>query len=415
MGSGYSGQYYFTGEDGKKEQKARAEDVQRRLMSASALTHDLDIEYNELKFWVEIDGQNFQPSDLKNVKTYLEKAYDLLQSIYFDVNEITGRPVPERLKIQEANEIVQPALRIEAKAREFRQWVAKGTEAKDKLDTPRANAADVLAMAERKRLQAESELVQARQQVWELEASRAENYPEAKAALITAEREIIAGAQMVQSGQQALLRKSFREAYDLAQRSQKILESGIGRFITIKFAIDKNRQASGDADEALDNALHRLQEVKGVIAARAKLISAMPQTYLQSATQRIGQARRAYKSNPPQFMTAFKLANEGLTLLDQALERANEEVRNLRDARIKVRELSRQLSENLAEARTLINNRQTVPVRAEDIYRKARDARERIMQDDIDNLTFVDLTKLNSQLQTVLEQTEAALELLRGF
>jgi hypothetical protein len=415
MGYRHYDQYYFTGEDGKKEQKARAEDVQRRLMSASAMTHDLDLEYNELKFWLEIDGQNFQPSDLKNIQSYTEKAYDLLQSIYMDVNQISGRPTPERLKIQEANELVQPALRIEAKAREFKQWVEKAKQAKDKLDTPRMNAADVLALADRKRLQAESELAQARQQVWELEAGRAENYPEAKAALTTAEREILAGTQMVQAGHQALLRKSFREAYDLAERSQKILESGIGRFVTIKFAIDKNRQASTDAEDALDKALRRMQEVKDILAARAKLISTMPQTYMQSAIQRIGEARRACKSNPPQFMTAFRLANEGLTLLDQALERANEETRNLRSARLKARELSRQLSEAVAEARSLINNRQTVPVRANEMFRKARDSRERLAAQDIDELGYPALTKLNADLQVALEEINSALDMLRSF
>jgi hypothetical protein len=415
MGSRYTDNYYFTGEDGKKEQKARAEDVQRRLMAASAMTHDLDLEYNEMKFWLEIDGQNFQPSDLKNMQTYVAKAYDILQAIYLDVNQIAGKPIPERLKIQEANEMVQPALRIEAKAREFQQWIAKAKEAKDRLDTPRANAADVLALAERKRLSAETELAQARQQVWELEASRAENYPEAKAALSTAEREIIAGTQMVQSGQQALMRKSFREAYDLAERSQKILESGMGRFVTIKFAIEKNRQASGDADDALDKALRKMQEVKDIIAARAKLISSTPQAYLQSAIQKIGEARRAYKSNPPQFMSTFRLANEGLSLLDQALERANEETTNLREARLKARELSRHLSENLAEARSIINNRQTVPVRANEMYRKARDEREHLAAQDIDSLSYGELTRLSSGLQATLEQINSALDILRGF
>lgn len=416
MNSGYSGSYWTGGGNSKKEEKARAEDVHKRLMAASAMTHDLDSELSELKFWVEIEGIQFQPQDVKSVKSYVDKAYDLLQSIYMDVSEFSGRPELERLSIAEANEAVQPALRIEAKAREFRQWLTKAREAKDKLDMPRNNAATVLEQAERKRLQSEAELSQARRQIKDLELSHAENLPEAKAALITAEREILAGSQMVQSGQQALMRKSFREALDLGERSQKILDSGISRFVHIKFALEKNNQASGDADDALAKALQRLQEAKDTLAARAKILSQTPNNYLQTAIQRLGEARRAFKSNPPQFMTTYRLANEALTLIDEALERANEETRYLRDSRSTTRQLSQQLNDTLIDLRSTINSRQAVPVRVNELYIKARDRRDRLTGQAIDNLSVPELTRLSVDLQAALKTAQDALTLLnKGF
>lgn len=410
MNSGMTGPYSFP--PGRKGDEMRAKDVYRRLMAASAMTTDLSLEVDALKTDLELAELDHQPQDLKTLRSYLDKASDLLNTIYLDVNEITGQQLPERVSDMEAYQFVQPALRIEAKAQELRQWLTRANDAKTKLDQPRVNSDKIMTAAERKRLQADAELAEARRIVSALQASRAENYPEASAALLTAEREIFAGSQMVHAAQQAIGRKAYREAVDLAERSQKILDSGINRFFTIKQANQEHTRAADAADEALQKALQRLQEAKNTLAVRASLLTQDPNAYLQSVVQRIGEARRAFRANPPQHMTTYRLATEALTLIDDILSRADEETRLIRDSRINARQLNQQLLDAVLEVRQLINSRQSVPVRANELYTRARAERDRLGQTDIDDLSFGELKIHIAKTQVAIQTAQDAIQLI---
>ncbi len=398
---------------GKKEGLDRAKAVSQRRSLAMTMTTDLDSELAEVRVTLELDAPTYQPSDLESIKKPFSQAQRLMDEIYAEVNMIMGQTMPDRLTDTQAYEFVQPALRIESKAAELRNWLKQAREVKAKLDRPKTQIQNSLTLADRKRLSAEAELSQAHNLVDQMKEARAENYPQASAALLTAEREISAASTMVNAAQQAVLRNAYREALDLTQRAASMFDSGINKLGTVKIAGRDFERAADTADDMLQKALSHLQEAKTELTDRAAILSADPNTYFSAAVQRIGEARRAFKATPPQAMTCYRLATEAITLIDDALERAREEVRRLRDGRINARSLLQKLQEAVADTRLAINEKQAVPIKAKDLYTSARDERDRLLQLVIDKLSLDELDQFASIANLALKQAETAAGMLR--
>lgn len=399
---------------GAKEGKMRAEAVMKRRNSAAAMTADLDLELQDLQVSLQLDSKEFSPAEMANFKTSLERAQSIMAQIYNDVNEIADRPVPERITDAQAYEYMQPALRIESRAQEAKRWFAEAAKARDILSQPREEADDKITAAEGQKLQAEQALDSAREVAARLKAAYAENYPQVEAALTTAASEVLAASQMVTSARLAVGRKSWREAYDLARRSATLFDSAASKFQLIQSADTDYHQAAKDADDALAEGLRRLNASRPFFAEQAKIIAADPIFYLHPVVQRIGEARIAYKGNPPQYVTALRLAREALILLEQAQDRISMEVGRLQQNRLDARENLSALNECVQNLRYTLNSQRSVPVKAKELYEKARAERDKIYprEKEIDQLGVAQLVELVAAAKLALQNAREGLALI---
>lgn len=397
---------------GKKEARERAQIVQKRRMSAAALIHDLETALNDATFGVELDKNEYQPSDVAKLQAPLDRARQLLNTIYTDLTEINNRPLPEMVTEIEAYQLMQPVLRVESRVNEVRSELKKAAEIRDSLDLPRQTAKSNIEAAERKRLQNASALQDTRQIVRQMQEGRAENAPEVAAAFLTAEREITTANQLVQAAQLALTRKGWREANDLADRANRLFGSAQDKIESVKAAGQDFAHAAADAQVLLDRALQRLNEAKTQLTAKATLISGDPNLYLQKSVQYLGEARRALKQNPPQAMTAYRLATEGNSLIEEALAQADDEMRRLKNGRIEARAALQQLHEAILAARTQLSNQQVVPVASNDMYRQARREYDRLYDAKVDELKPDELEKIAGAAQAATRLAEQASKLL---
>lgn len=392
----------------------RADAVIKRRTSAAAMTTDLDLELQDLQVSLQLDSKEFPPADLADFRHKLERAQAIMAQIYNDVNVIADRPVPERITDAQAYEFIQPALRIEARAQEVRHWFTQAAKARDLLSQPREEADDKITAAEGQRLQAEQALADARQVAERLKAAYAENFPQVEAALATASSEVQAASQMVISARLAVGRKSWREAFDLARRSATLFDSAAAKFQLIQSAESDYSQAAQDADDALAQALRNLNAARPFFADQARLISVDPVFYLRSVVQRIGEARIAYKGNPPQYVTARRLAREALILLEQAQDRLTQEVQRLQQSRLDARENLSALNECVQNLRYTLNSQRSVPVKAKELYEKARTERDKIIprEKEIDQLSIPQLVELVAAAKQALQNARDGLALV---
>ncbi|MBN9387196.1 MAG: hypothetical protein J0I20_04015 [Chloroflexi bacterium] len=403
---------------GSKEAKIRAESVTRRRTTAAALTTDLDLELQDLQVSLQLDSKEFSSTDadMVNFKRTLDRAQAIMAQIYADINLIADHPVPERITDQQAYEYVQPAYRIESRANEVRRWLAEASKYRDALGKPREEAADKIEAAENQRLQVESALANSRQVADRLKAAYAENYPQVEAALATASSEVLAASQMVTSARMALGRKSWREAFDLARRSSTLFDSAAAKFQLIQNAAQDYGQAAQDADDALALALRKLNEARSFFNEQARLINSDPAFYLSAVVQRIGEARRAYKGlppQPPQYVTALRLAREALVLLEQAQDRLTSEVRRLQQSRLDARENLNALNTSVQDLRYTLNAQRSVPLKAKELYEKARQERDKLFprEKEIDQLTLPQLVELAAAAKAALQTARDGLAL----
>jgi hypothetical protein len=399
---------------GAKEAKTRAEAVLKRRTAATALTTDLDLDLQDLQVSFELAEKDYQPGDLADFRTALERAQSLMAQIYNDVSMIADNPVPERITDGQAFELVQPALRIEARAQEVRKVFEKAHQVHRELSKPRENAAGMIAEAEQRRLQTEIALTSCRTIAQRLKAAYSEVYPKVEAALLTAESETQAANQMVTSSRQALNRRSWREAHDLARRSITLFESASGKFDLIRQADSDYGQAAQEADDVLAAALRRLNEVRATLTSQAALLTNDPNYYLSAGVQRLGEARRAYKANPPQYVTALNLAKEATALLDQAVIQANDEIEKLRRNRQEARQNLALLNEAVQNLRITINSQRSVPTKATRYYEQARAERTRLAprEAEIDRLSLPQLVELATAARQALQAAQEGLKLV---
>lgn len=403
---------------GSKEAKMRAEAVSHRRMSAAALTTDIDLELQDLQVSMQLDSKEFSTTDadMVNFKRNLDRAQSIMAQIYNDINLIADHPVPERITDQQAYEYVQPALRIESRCNEVRRWLGEAAKYRDALGKPREEAADKIEAAEGQRLQSEQALANSRQVADRLKAAYAENYPQVEAALATASSEVMAASQMVTSARMALGRKSWREAFDLARRSSTLFDSASGKFQLIQSADQDYGQAAQDADDSLALALRKLNEMRSFFNDQARLVNSDPAFYLSPVVQRIGEARRAFKGippQPPQYVTALRLAREALILLEQAQDRLTQEVQRLQQSRLDARENLAALNDTVQNLRYTLNSQRSVPVRAKELYEKARLERDKIYprEKEIDQLTVPQLVELVAASKLALQHARDGLTL----
>jgi hypothetical protein len=399
---------------GAKENKIRAEAVIKRRTAAAAVTTDLDLELQDLQVSLDLDQKEFSPADMANFRQALERAKAVMSQIYNDVNLIADRPVPERITDAQAYEYMQPALRIEARSHEARHWFSLAAKARDELSKPREEAGDKIAAAEGQRLQAEQALAHARQVAEALKAAYAENFPQVEAALATAASEVQAASQMVISARLALGRKSWREAFDLARRSSTLFDSAAAKFHLIQAAEADYHHASQEADDALQEALSRLSAARPVFNEQAQLISSDPVFYLNPVVQKVGEARRAFKGTPPQYVTALRLAREALALLEQAQDRLGQEVQRLQQSRFDARENLTALNDCVQNLRYILNSQRSVPVKAKQLYERARLERDVLCprEQEIDRLSIPELVELVVSAKQALQTARAGLALV---
>ncbi|NWJ96857.1 MAG: hypothetical protein HXX20_13820 [Chloroflexi bacterium] len=398
---------------GAKEAKARAEAITKRRMLASALVTDLNTEFEDLKLTLELEADEYQSADLASLKVPLERAQAVLDNLFRDISEITGRPLPERVNDQQAFELVQPALRIESRVAEMRHWLEETRQKKTELDRPRQTASGKVEAVQRQRLQVDATFSEMCNLVEQMRLAGAENFPEVSAALITAQRELLTAGQLVDGGRQALQRKGYREAEDLALRSQRLLESCSAKFDMIRLAGTNFSHASQDAEDALTEALRQLTEAKALLTARAALLSSDPNVYLQGAIQRIGEARRAIKINPPQYVTCLRLSKEAISLITDTVAQAAVEVEQLKTGRLAAREGLRQLQEVVQLTRITLNSQKSVPVRANELYVQARNERDRLTErgQQLDSLKPGQLDKLVEEIEATIKKAQEATRL----
>ena len=401
---------------GSKEGKMRADAVMKRRASATALTTDLDLELQDLQVSLQLDEKDHQPVDLMPFRTTLERAQAVMSQIYNDVTLIADKPVPERITDAQAFELVQPALRIEARAVEARKLFEKARQARNELNLPRENAAKLIAEAEQRRLQAEIALAASRSIAQRLKADYSEIYPKVEAALLTAESETSAATQLVTSARQGLSRKAWKEAYDLARRAITLFDSASGKFDLIQSSENEHAQASQEADDELAAALRRLNEVRSRLTSQATLLSHDANYYLAAGVQRLGEARRAFKATPALYVTALKLAKEATSLIEQALLQATEEIEKLQRNRLEARQSLSMLSETVQSLRISLNSQRTVPTKANKCYDKARTERDRLLprETEIDRLSLPQLAELTAAARQAIQTAQEGLKLISG-
>ncbi|MEI7556040.1 hypothetical protein [Candidatus Chlorohelix sp.] len=397
---------------GKKEAQDRAEAVSRRRNLAAAQVTDLDSALAEIRISTELDAPYYRPSELDSLKKLVERGQLMLDDLFKEVAQMTVSSVGERITEQEAYMLVQPALRIEAKAAEMRQQLQRATDLKKKLDRSRQNVDQSLDNVEKKRLNVDSALANARSVVEQMGLAHAEKYPETSAALLTSEREASAATQLIIAARQSNQRSVFHEALDLCQRADSMLDSAMTKLDSIKLAGKEFEKAAGEAEQTLQKALSRLQEVKNELDSLTPVIKIDPNTYLFDAIQRIGEARRATKANPPQDLTCYRLSVEALNLLEDGLQRAVQEANRFKELQANSRSLVQQLQQAVISLRVTINEKQAVPVRASEFYSKAKDARDRLVQINIDSLSLTELEELASSVSFALKLAERGLALL---
>lgn len=401
---------------GGKEAKIRAEAVSKRRNSASALVSDLSLEADDLKVSLELDSKDYPAADIKKFRDAVERCNAVMQLIYNDLTFMADRPVPERITEQQAFELVQPALRLEGRVPELRQLMDKAREARRELTQPRDEAAGNIADAERRRLQAEIDIASLSTVIEQLKAAYAENYPQSNAAFQTASSEVKAASQMVSSARIALDRKSWREANDLARRSMVLFDSAAGKFSLIRSSQNDYASAAEEADDAIREALQNLNIARTRLQQQGVILSHDVNHYLSPAVQRLGEARRAYHANPPQYVSALRLAKEASTLLEQGITTANEEVYKLSGIRIEAHSVITQLNEAVQNLRVTLNSMRTVPVRANDLYTKARDVRDRLLphEFEIDQWGLAQLADFTSNARQALQNAQEGLRLVSG-
>ncbi|NWJ47509.1 MAG: hypothetical protein HXX08_16750 [Chloroflexi bacterium] len=397
---------------GKKEAQDRAEAVSRRRNVAAAQVTDLDSALAEIRISTELDAPYYRPSELDSLKKLVERGQLMLDDLFKEVAQMTASSVGERITDQEAYMLVQPAMRIEAKAAEMRQHLQHATDLKKKLDRSRQNVDQSLVNVEKKKLNVDSALASARPVVEQMGLAHAEKYPETSAALLTSERETSAAAQLLAAARQAHQRSVFHEVLDLCQRADSMLDSAMSKLDSIKLAGKEFEKAAGEAEQKLQKALSRLQEVKNELESLTPIIKIEPNTYLFEAIQRIGEARRATKANPPQNLTCYRLSVEALNLLEDGLQRAVQEANRVKELLANSRSLVQQLQQAVISLRVTINEKQAVPVRASEFYAKAKDERDRLVQINIDSLNLTELEELASSASFALKLAESGLALL---
>lgn len=399
---------------GVKEARARAEAVHKRRMTASASVTDLNTELEDLKLALELEASDYQPADFASLKSVLDRAQAVMDNLFRDINEIQAHPVPERLNdYRQEFDLVQPALRIESRAAEMRHWLQETRAKKAELDKPRQTAGGNIELAQRHRLETEAEFSEVKSLVEQMREAGAENFPEVSAALLTAQRELSTGGQLVDGARQALSRKSYREGDDLANRARRLFESSQSKIGMIKIAGADFARAEQDAAKALNEALRKLNEAKATLTARAALLSDDPNTYLQAAVQRIGEARRASRATPPQWVTCLRLSKEATSLIEITVTQAANEVEKLKTGRMAARETLGQLQEAVQLARITINSQKSVPVKANNLYIEARNLRDRLVEQSqqLDTLKPFQLDSLVEELRSALQKAQEATRL----
>jgi signal transduction histidine kinase len=192
-----------------------------------------------------------------------------------------------------------------------------------------------------------------------------------------------------------------------------MLNSASTKLDRIKRAGQDFEKAASEAEATLNKALARLQEAKTELANRAAILSPNPNLYFQGAVQRLGEARRAIKATPPQAITCYRLATEALTLIEDALQRARDEVKLLRDGRINARNLLQKLQDIVTETKLTLNQKDAVPVKAKDMYTSARDTRDSLTGVNIDTLSPQELDEFAANANKAIKLAETALGLLR--
>ncbi|HEX2911187.1 MAG TPA: hypothetical protein VH186_10295 [Chloroflexia bacterium] len=401
---------------GTKEAKMRSEAVIKRRTAAAALTTDLDLELQDLQVSLQLARKDHQPNELAELEAALERIQGVMTRIYNDINLIADKPVPERINELQVFEYMDPAVRIESLAVEARKWMEKARQVNQQLQRPREEAGGNIAEAERLRLQAEIELSSARNTVEQLKAAYAENSPEVSAALATAESEVQAATQMIQAARTAQALNAWREANDLARRSATLFQSANGKFQRIRLSELDHVQASQDAEKALNAALEQLTAARTRLQAQAALLSAEPNHYLTPAVQRLGEARRAYKANPPQYVTALRLAKDASSLMEQAIILANQETQKIQQSRHDAHQKLEQLKETVNNLRLALNAHRAVPVRANECYNQARIERDRLLprESEIEQLSVPQMVELSTEAQRALETAQEGLKLLGG-
>lgn len=392
----------------------RAELVTKRRNAAAAMTTDLDLEMQDLQVSLELDSKDYPPADLATFRKAVERATAIMAEIYNDVTALANNPVPERITDVQGYELTQPALRIEARAVELRRVLEKARQARTEVNKPREEANGVIAEAERHRLQAEIEMSSVRAIAEELKTAYAENYPTVEAAMLTANSEMQAATQMVTSARLAMNRKSWREAVDLARRAGTVFTSAASKFELVRLSQADYSHAEKEADDALAAALRQLNTARTVLMAQASTLIYEANHYLSPAVQRVGEARRAFKANPPQYVTALRLAKEAQAMIEQSLSLANEEASKIQQSRMDARQSLQQLQEAVHNLRVNINYQRTVPVKANAYYDQARAERDRLLprQAEIDKLSIPQLVELTMAARQALQKAQEGLKLV---
>ena len=397
---------------GKKEARERAQQVQKRRLEAAAQVTDLETALNDAVFAIELDKNEYQDSDVKVLQAPLDRARLLLNGLYVDVSEINNAPMPEIITPPEAYQYMQTALRIESRANDVRALLKEAEQVRVNLEKPKQTAQGAITISERKRLQANAQLSDMRAIVQEMQIGRAENAPEMAAAFLAADREITTANQLIAAAQQALNRKGWREANDLAERSGRLYSSAQEKFETIKQAGQKFSHVAADAQKMLDRSLQKLNDAKAYLLARANLISGEPTGYLQKSVQRIGEARRALLSQPPQPITAYRLSEEANSLIDEALAQANDEISRIKNGRVEARRALKELQESIQTARSLLSSQKVVPVAANEMYKQARGEYERLADTKVDELKPEQLDKVIEAASSASQVAQRSSKLL---
>ena len=397
---------------GRKEGRERAQAVQKRRLQAAALVPDLKTLLGDTAFGLELDKYDYQASDVTKLQAPLDRARQIVNCIYNDLTEINNTQIPEKISEMEAYQLMQPALRVESRAREVREAVKQAADFKNNLDVPKQNAKGQIDIVERKRLQTSSIVQDTRNIVRQLQEGRAENAPEIAAAYLTAEREITAANQLISAAQQALARKAWREAFDLSQRAGYLFGSAQEKIETVREAGQEFAHVAADAQALLDRTLQKLSAARTELTAKAALISDEPDFYLQRSVQRIGEARRALKQTPPQAMSAYRLATESNSLIEEALAQAKDEMQRLKSDRSEARQALRELQETVQTARSQLSSQRVVPVASNEMYRQARHEYERLADTKIDELKPDALEKVIGEVKAATDLAAQATKLL---
>jgi hypothetical protein len=142
-------------------------------------------------------------------------------------------------------------------------------------------------------------------------------------------------------------------------------------------------------------------------------LSSDPHVYLQAAIQRIGEARRAIKSNPPQYVSCLRLSKEAISLITDTVGQAAVEVEQLKTGRLAAREGLRQLQEAVQLTRITLNSQKSVPVKANELYTQARNERDRLTErgQKLDSFKPGQLDKFVAEIEATIKKAQEATRL----